>query len=183
QSDAELRQKVRAGMDRLYDYQHEGGGWGWWKTDDDHIFMTAYVLAGLGQAQAAGYEVKPEVITRAREALKTLNNSEPRLAADMRAYVAYAFALSGGAETSVTDAAWNARGSLTPYGTAVLGLAMKLAYDARAEQLASDLERSAKSVVRATWWESQLDWMLEFGGDDRAGATAFDLMLQVVWRK
>ena len=26
--------KIRAGLDRLYDFQHEDGGWGWWKTDE-----------------------------------------------------------------------------------------------------------------------------------------------------
>ncbi len=35
-------------------FQHEDGGWGWWETDDSHPFMTAYVVAGLAQAQAAG---------------------------------------------------------------------------------------------------------------------------------
>src|SRR5262249_37455299 len=43
---AELQKKVRAGLDRLYDYQHDDGGWGWWKEDDSLVFMTAYVVSG-----------------------------------------------------------------------------------------------------------------------------------------
>ena len=35
-----------AGLERLYTFQHEDGGWGWWQTDETHPFMTAYVLAG-----------------------------------------------------------------------------------------------------------------------------------------
>ena len=53
--EAGLQQKVRAGLDRLYSFQHEDGGWGWWETDETHPFMTAYVVAGLVQAKAAGH--------------------------------------------------------------------------------------------------------------------------------
>ena len=49
---------MQAGLDRLYQYQHPDGGWGWWQTDDSQPFMTAYVLAGLVQAKAAGYDVE-----------------------------------------------------------------------------------------------------------------------------
>ena len=51
---ATLNKQVQAGLDRLYTYQHPDGGWGWWQTDDSIRFMTAYVLAGLSQAKAAG---------------------------------------------------------------------------------------------------------------------------------
>ena len=55
---AVLNKQVQAGLDRLYNYHHPDGGWGWWQTDDSTAFMTAYVLAGLTQAKAAGYDVK-----------------------------------------------------------------------------------------------------------------------------
>ena len=51
---AASQEKIHAGLDRLYNFQHEDGGWGWWETDESHPFMTAYVVAGLVQAQAAG---------------------------------------------------------------------------------------------------------------------------------
>ena len=53
-----LNKQVRAGLDRLYQYQHPDGGWGWWQTDDSQPFMTAYVLAGLVQAKSSGYDVE-----------------------------------------------------------------------------------------------------------------------------
>ena len=28
---AAVQQKIRAGIDRLYNFQHEDGGWGWWR--------------------------------------------------------------------------------------------------------------------------------------------------------
>src|SRR5258708_6114953 len=30
----ELEKKIQAGMERLKDYQHEDGGWSWWKEDE-----------------------------------------------------------------------------------------------------------------------------------------------------
>ncbi len=53
----ELDKKIAAGLERLYMFQHEDGGWGWWQTDETHPFMTAYVVAGLAQAKEAGYAI------------------------------------------------------------------------------------------------------------------------------
>ena len=64
---AAVQQKIRAGLDRLYNFQHEDGGWGWWETDESHPFMTAYVVAGLTQAKAAGVQVDAERIERGAE--------------------------------------------------------------------------------------------------------------------
>ncbi len=47
-----LDRQVSEGLERLYDYQHEDGGWGWWKTDENHPFMTAYAVFGLLEAAA-----------------------------------------------------------------------------------------------------------------------------------
>ena len=46
-----------AGLKRLYDYQHDDGGFGWWKTDENHPFMTAYALYGLVEAHRAQRQV------------------------------------------------------------------------------------------------------------------------------
>src|SRR6202167_5984251 len=55
-----LNVMVRAGLDRLYACQHDDGGWGWWPDDPSRVFMTAYVVSGLGQAKDAGYALEPE---------------------------------------------------------------------------------------------------------------------------
>ena len=52
-----LDRQVTEGLARLYDFQHDDGGWGWWKTDENHPFMTAYAVYGLLEAQEAGYKV------------------------------------------------------------------------------------------------------------------------------
>ena len=79
-----LNKQVQAGLDRLYNYQHPDGGWGWWQTDDSQPFMTAYVLAGLSQAKAAGFDVKQDAIDSGRgmaaAAVRPVAESEDRSA-------------------------------------------------------------------------------------------------------
>src|SRR5207245_6173098 len=53
----DLDKKVQRGQDRLYAYQHDDGGWGWWKDDKSDPFMTAYVVVGLTLAGHAGYQI------------------------------------------------------------------------------------------------------------------------------
>lgn len=44
---------VNKGLDRLYDFQHSDGGWGWWKQGESDLFMTAYAVWGLALAVQA----------------------------------------------------------------------------------------------------------------------------------
>ena len=60
----ELDAMVTAGLDRLYDFQHEDGGWGWWKEGTSDPYMTAYVLWGLALAKDAGVAVRSGVADR-----------------------------------------------------------------------------------------------------------------------
>ncbi len=88
---------VATGLKRLYDFQHEDGGWGFWQNDDSSVYISSYVLTGLLQAQAAGYPVRKEVLEQGvAYLLKTLNRPDAHTyAADAVAYAAYAFALAG----------------------------------------------------------------------------------------
>ncbi len=63
-----LPKMVRDSVTRLARFQHNGGGWGWWKNDDDDPWMTAYVLYGLSQARAEGYSVSDETMQSGRNA-------------------------------------------------------------------------------------------------------------------
>jgi hypothetical protein len=59
-----LPDMTRAGLDRLYDFQHADGGWGWWKEGESDPFMTAYVLWGFALAKGAGIEIRDGVVQR-----------------------------------------------------------------------------------------------------------------------
>jgi uncharacterized protein YfaS (alpha-2-macroglobulin family) len=61
----ELDRITRESLERLYNFQHADGGWGWWKDGDSDHFMTAYVLWGMSLARQAGIEVKQDVAERA----------------------------------------------------------------------------------------------------------------------
>jgi uncharacterized protein YfaS (alpha-2-macroglobulin family) len=54
----DMDKMTRAGLDRLYDFQHRDGGWGWWKEGDSDHWMTAYVVWGLSLAHGTGIEIK-----------------------------------------------------------------------------------------------------------------------------
>src|SRR6266567_7756288 len=174
---AALQKKVKAGLDRLYDFQHDDGGWGWWKTDESHPFMTAYVAAGLTQARDAGYEVNPEAIVKASKWLSTNLESGKNIAPDSRAYGVYSLVQSGSKQKPLLDAAWELRSKMSAYGIALLGLALDAASDPRAAEAVATLEAQAVSDDREASWPVKRDAMLDFSGDATPEATAYSLKL------
>jgi uncharacterized protein YfaS (alpha-2-macroglobulin family) len=172
-----LHKQVQAGLDRLYTYQHDDGGWGWWQTDDSHPFMTAYVLAGLSQAKAAGFDVKQDAIDHGRDWLRAQFDHSEKVRTDLRAYIAYALVLSGVHDVAVVDSVWNQRSNLTAYGQAVLGLAMLELSDARAKDLTTQLEGEAKQDDSQAWWPSENNYLMDFAGNTTPESTAYALKL------
>src|SRR5512136_3044194 len=76
---ADLPPKVDAGLQKLYGFQHNDGGWGWWYDDTTHDYQTAWVVFGLAVTQQAGYEVDPQVIKRGADWLSShLDGMDPR---------------------------------------------------------------------------------------------------------
>ncbi len=123
---AAVQEKIRAGLDRLYNFQHEDGGWGWWETDESHPFMTAYVVAGLAQAKAAGVQVDAGPDRERQEVdCERRSRADPKLASDLRAYMQYALAVAGGADAAGLGQVYDQRAKLSPYGLAILGLALE----------------------------------------------------------
>ncbi len=85
----ELDAMTRRGLDRLYDFQHNDGGWSWWKKGDSDHFMTAYVLWGLSLARQSGIEVDRSVLKRAyRFLIKELVEAEDQH--DLQAWMLHA---------------------------------------------------------------------------------------------
>ena len=174
---ATLKKQVQAGLDRLYSYQHDDGGWGWWQTDDSHPFMTAYVLAGLSQAKAAGFEVKQDAIDKANAWLRKQFDQSQKVKTDLRAYMAYALVVSGTHDSAVVDSVWKQRSTLTSYGNALLGLAMVEMNDARAGELSKQLEADAKQDDSQAWWPSDNNYLMDYYGNTTPQATAYTLKL------
>jgi alpha-2-macroglobulin len=157
----DLATKVQRGMDRLYGFQHDDGGWGWWKDDKSDAFMTAYVVDGLTLASRAGYSTDKNRITRGRDKLAGMiasNRSDDGQAIDpdSRAYMVYALAESGSVDGSLINELFSKRGELQPYGRALLALSLKHHHDDnRAKQVANEIEQSASSNDYDAHWESK----------------------------
>ena len=174
---AATQEKIRAGLDRLYAFQHDDGGWGWWQTDESHPFMTAYVVAGLAQARAAGVEIKQDAMDRGAAWVTAQFAKDPKLAADLRAYMQYSLALSGHPDANGLDQVYAQHVKLSPYGRAILGLALELVKDARASEIAGALEPSATQDDQQAWWPATRDEMLDFSEDVTPEATAYVVKL------
>jgi uncharacterized protein YfaS (alpha-2-macroglobulin family) len=171
--DSELQEKIRAGLDRLYAFHHDDGGWGWWESDESHPFMTAYVVAGLMQAQAAGIQIQRDQVQTGVDWIKKDLAANPQLPPDMRAYMAYALAVAGQSDGALLGQLYDGRSKLSPYGVALLGLALEQAKDGRAASLAGELEHTAKTSADEASWPTTRDQMLDFEEDVTPEATAF----------
>ncbi len=174
-----LNDMVTAGLERLATYQHEDGGWGWWPDDQSRVFMTAYVVSGFGQAKDAGYKIDEERMKKGRDWLIAALAAHPDMIADLRAYVVFALATTGGAPKDAIDKTWDSRGKLTDEGLALTGLALDAAGDARANEATKQIEAKAKSTDIDAHWEGSYDEFLDFWGDTRPETTAFALKLIV----
>lgn len=60
----QLQEITEQGLKKLYGYQHADGGWGWWSDDPTDLYMSAYVLWGLQEAQKAGVVIDTEILRR-----------------------------------------------------------------------------------------------------------------------
>jgi uncharacterized protein YfaS (alpha-2-macroglobulin family) len=174
---AELQKKVRAGLERLYDYQHDDGGWGWWKEDQSYVFMTAYVVSGLAQAKAAGYEIKSEALKNGESFLKKQLQEHERMLPDLRAYVVYALALDHASDPQMLDVAYGRRKDMSSQGLSMLGLALNAAGDSRAKEVAAMIEKQAVADEMEAHWPSDYDSLMEFYIDDSVESTAYALRL------
>ncbi len=169
----DVQRKIRAGIDRLNNFQHPDGGWGWWETDESHPFMTAYVVAGLAQAKAAGVQVEAERIENGAKWIGKAFAADSKLAFDLRAYMQYALVLAGKPDASALGQVFEQRAKLSPYGLAIFGLALELVKDARAAEIATALEQLVQQDAEQAWWTASRDQMLDFSGDATPEATAY----------
>jgi uncharacterized protein YfaS (alpha-2-macroglobulin family) len=160
----ELDRITKESLERLYNFQHSDGGWGWWKEGDSDHFMTAYVLWGMTLARQAGIDVKPDVMERAASYLdKELVEEEASY--DQQAWMLHALAVyhSGNAATGtagVPPASSSAlsqfqakafanlfanRDKLNAYTRALLALAAhNYGYTDKARTLIENLENGVK---------------------------------------
>ncbi|MFO1514229.1 MAG: MG2 domain-containing protein [Verrucomicrobiota bacterium] len=198
---AELDTMTKAGLERLYDFQHNDGGWGWWKQGESDHWMTAYVVWGLSLARDAKVAVKEDVLSRAKDFLaKEIVEEEEN--PDMQAFMLHAlgayYAPYGDQLTATSvpkafDNLWTKRDALNAYTRALLALSAHYFHHAdKAKILIENLENGVKRDDRpdtsvliggaapnnagvmgtAHWGEDGIYWRWSDGGVE---ATAFAL--------
>ena len=175
-----LDRQVATGLRRLNDYQHDDGGWGWWRTDENHPFMTAYALYGLTEAKRAGYQIDDQRLQNGARALTQMYAEYPDAEPDLKAYMAYVLRrvtpdgndFDNYRHADALDHLWGARRRMSSYGRALLLLALDEAKDARGNELAQTLAAEAQTEGELSWWTSQRDPLLFDIADTSVEATA-----------
>ncbi len=139
---AELPAMVAAGLQRLYNFQQQDGGWGWWQHDKSNPWTTAYVVFGLAMAQHADHGVDANVIARG------INSCQAHLSANakdanLQAYLLYSLSVAGVRNDAVRDQLTDRLGEMNDYSKALLALV--LAKDGRnAKDVLTMLAKDAK---------------------------------------
>jgi uncharacterized protein YfaS (alpha-2-macroglobulin family) len=176
----ELNAKMQAGLERLRDYQHDDGGWGWWKEDESRVYMTAYVVSGVGQ----GSQIAPltseqsAMLVRGKTYLQGMLADHPKMRPELRAAVVYALAEAGEGDLGTAlDAQWSRRSDLEPEALAMTGLAMLKVHDARAAKVANLLESKAVRQGELVSWKGSYVPMLDADYTNDSEATAYVVRL------
>lgn len=149
---ADLPRKVNAGLQRLYGYQHNDGGWGWWFDDSTDDYQTAYVLFGLAMTKQAGYQVDQGVIDRGAEYLA---QRLPGIGdAPTRAYALFALAMSDKGNLAAARQI-TATDRLDAFSIAGLAIALhELGDEVRAQQMLDALIARAVVSDSAAYWDT-----------------------------
>ena len=143
--EGELPKMVKAGVERLYNFQHGDGGWGWWTDDETHPFMTAYVCYGLVKAREADFDVRDDVLSRGLDSLADQLDGAKKSERSTYLYMLYVLAEAGreDGEAELVDA-FRKRGDYDPYELSLLALALaKRAKTAEAQTVVEDLDGAA----------------------------------------
>ena len=147
----ELPKQVEDGLTRLYAFQHEDGGWGWWEADESQPYETAYVLYGLVQAKKAGYQVDENALKRAikflRQPMVDTNDY------DLKVYIAYVLAEAGQGDAALARALMDKQDKMSLNSRALLALLLKaVGEEAKAKEVVSALAKLATETTTTAYW-------------------------------
>jgi uncharacterized protein YfaS (alpha-2-macroglobulin family) len=156
----DTRPLVQRALQKLYATQKRDGGWGWWPAENSDPAMTAYVLAGLGEAKRAGYDVDGNVEARAGGYLMgelDRGRDVQRQELDLRAFILYGLARDQRGDLGRTYALAEQRVNLSNKAKAWLAQAIRLsggnAEDPRLTTLLGDLQDAAVVSATGAHWQ------------------------------
>jgi uncharacterized protein YfaS (alpha-2-macroglobulin family) len=141
---------------RLYRFQDDIGGWGWWEDSEPSPYITAQLLHSLIQAQKAGFPIDEVVLQRGVRALQDdlKDAGDPNLGT----YLLYVLTEAGEGSPALADSLVDRQRELAPWARACSAMTMHtLGRADEASSLVADLAREAVVTVgTAHWQEGQL---------------------------
>ena len=197
---------IESGLQRLYGYQHNDGGWGWWHDDDSNPSITAYVLFGLHQMELG----RRAIDTKRRDAatayllnwLKTTAIDAPigqvhgaqavSSGVNVRAFALYVLAELGQGDPGLSGRLYEQHAKLDNYGKAYLALALYLTNgrpsvdhngrqtDARIETLLQELRDAAQQQAGAIFWSDSSNDYYGMSTNARTTAISIDTLARLL---
>ncbi len=147
---SDLPPKINASVQRLYGYQHNDGGWGWWYDDETDAYQTAWVVFGLSVTAEAGYEVDSGVI---RRGVDWLSQHLGQMDIRTRAFALYSMSVAGYGDLEATQISANRSSELDTFSRAALALALhKLGPAADAQKMLDVLAETAVVSSGKVYW-------------------------------
>jgi len=140
-----LPKKVSDGLIKLYNYQNDDGGWGWWQNDASSSYTTGYVMFGLSYAKKSGYLINEDRFQRGKTCLKNMIMSVNDY--NQKAFMLYALTYSGEKNSEIIEDVYKNKDKLAPYTMAQLCLVLKEVKDQRAKDV---LEELCSKLIKPT---------------------------------
>lgn len=147
----DLPKIVEQGLQKIYGFQHNDGGWGWFYDDNGNAFLTAYVLFGLHSVAEAGFTVDSGVVQRGFNYLdNALSNTTD---VGVQAFAQYVKALAGRGDLPILQALIHQIDDMDVSQMAALALAFHLAGDEDKANAALDalLARAVETTTTVYW--------------------------------
>ena len=157
---ANLEEQIGFALQRLYSFQNNDGGWGWWENQESSSLTTAYVVLGLVEASQAGFNVDKSILNHAVSYLvEYINNvnSEVLFTRNRTAFIYYVLARAGSPRISAASQLYDDRIALSLYARGYLAQAIALAdpNDPRLPGLLSELGSEAIMSASGVHWEEE----------------------------
>ncbi len=182
--EAELKEQVNVGLQRLNNQQHADGGWGWWVNEKSSVQTSIYVVFGLVKARQAGFPVDQNVLDQGiayltKNILPATQIDTP-WKANQQAYLLYVLADAGQPQNSALISLYDGkRALLGNYGKALLALGLNSAQPntqsaPRINTLMSDIVSQAQTSATGTHWEEKELYWGSWETDLRSTATVLD---------
>ncbi|MFN8575965.1 MAG: MG2 domain-containing protein [Candidatus Sericytochromatia bacterium] len=162
-----LDDMAKSGLKRIYSFQNNDGGFGWWNGFQSDTYMTAYVSYSLLLAKQSGYEIDKNVLDRALDYLSKKYNSDEEIYDKL--YIAYVLSMDKRIKANTLDKFFKERENLNNYGKALLSITYSNLGDRESKEKADLICQNLKTFVEifdeTASWKNDTRWYWYWYGD------------------